>query len=238
MNCRRNIVLRLDLWRYKEYFPSKRWKSITLLFSVRTQKIRNISGTAVRTTCFGGNVVRTTRHTLYTHKIRVNESMVKSSFLWACHGVIQGEQKYRSTHFEPRHWMELRVLHDPAALTPRKSPGIHWIRGWVGSRTGLDVWRTEISLDPTGIRTLDRPVCSVVSTPNTLSRPHIKINRPLLHKHSKIFKRPNIPKFSAFYSILPGDYHRLCQLRGYFGITRFKSLQWTEKFQMFCNFVG
>jgi hypothetical protein len=26
----------------------------------------------------------------------------------------------------------------PGSFTPRKSPGIHWIGGWVGPRAGLD----------------------------------------------------------------------------------------------------
>jgi hypothetical protein len=29
-------------------------------------------------------------------------------------------------------------LHAPAALTPGKRPGTHFIGGWVGPRTGLD----------------------------------------------------------------------------------------------------
>jgi hypothetical protein len=29
-------------------------------------------------------------------------------------------------------------LHDPAALSPEKYPGTHWIESWVGSRAGLN----------------------------------------------------------------------------------------------------
>jgi hypothetical protein len=30
------------------------------------------------------------------------------------------------------------LLNAPAALPPGKTPGIHWIGGWVGPRAGLD----------------------------------------------------------------------------------------------------
>jgi len=41
----------------------------------------------------------------------------------------------------PRHYMEVNgQFHAPAALPPGKvPPGTHWIGGWVGPRTGLDM---------------------------------------------------------------------------------------------------
>jgi hypothetical protein len=42
-------------------------------------------------------------------------------------------------------------LHAPAALPPEKSHGTHWIGGWVGHRTGLEV--SEKKITPAGIRT-------------------------------------------------------------------------------------
>jgi hypothetical protein len=40
----------------------------------------------------------------------------------------------------PWHWMEVRgQVHAPAALPPReRSPGTHWIGGWVGPSAFLD----------------------------------------------------------------------------------------------------
>jgi hypothetical protein len=38
-------------------------------------------------------------------------------------------------------------LHIPAALPPgKKTPGTHWIRGWVGPRAGLDDVKRKIFL--------------------------------------------------------------------------------------------
>jgi hypothetical protein len=45
-------------------------------------------------------------------------------------------------------------LHAPAASSPEKeAPGIHWIGGWVGPRSGLDTVKNKIS-SPAWIRTL------------------------------------------------------------------------------------
>ena len=46
--------------------------------------------------------------------------------------------------------------HAPAALYPRERPGTHCTGGWVGPRAGLGAE----NLDPTGIRTPDRPARS------------------------------------------------------------------------------
>jgi hypothetical protein len=45
-------------------------------------------------------------------------------------------------------------LYSPADLPLKRSPGTHWIGGWVGPRTGLDDHGEEKILDPTGTRTL------------------------------------------------------------------------------------
>jgi hypothetical protein len=46
---------------------------------------------------------------------------------------------YRSTFSWPRYWLEVSgQLHAPAALAPEKSPGTHFIGGWVDPRAGLD----------------------------------------------------------------------------------------------------
>jgi hypothetical protein len=47
-------------------------------------------------------------------------------------------------------------LHAPAALTPGKRPGTHFIGGWV-EVGGLDGCG---NLGPTGVRSPDRPACS------------------------------------------------------------------------------
>jgi hypothetical protein len=59
-------------------------------------------------------------------------------------------------------------LHVPAALRPGKKPGTHWIGGWVGPRAGLDFWRKEKSLAPTGIPTPDCQARSLVAIRTTL----------------------------------------------------------------------
>jgi hypothetical protein len=46
---------------------------------------------------------------------------------------------YRSTFSWPRHYLEVSgQLHAPAALPPGKSPGTHFIGGWVDPTAGLD----------------------------------------------------------------------------------------------------
>jgi hypothetical protein len=47
-------------------------------------------------------------------------------------------------------------LHAPAALSPVKKTGTHWVEGWVGSRADLD--NVEKILDPTGTRNSDPSV--------------------------------------------------------------------------------
>jgi len=47
--------------------------------------------------------------------------------------------------------------HASAALYPRKRPGTHCTGGWVGPRP---IWKGAENLDPTGIRSPDRPVRS------------------------------------------------------------------------------
>jgi hypothetical protein len=44
-------------------------------------------------------------------------------------------------------------LHAPAALPPRKSPGTHWIGGWVGPRSSLELQSKEKSFAPAGNQT-------------------------------------------------------------------------------------
>jgi hypothetical protein len=44
--------------------------------------------------------------------------------------------------------------HAPAALTPRKRPGIHCTESWMGPRA--DLWKGAEILAPTGIRSPDR----------------------------------------------------------------------------------
>jgi hypothetical protein len=49
------------------------------------------------------------------------------------------EWMYRSTFSWPRHKLEVSgQLHAPAALPPGKSPGTHFICGWVDPGAGLD----------------------------------------------------------------------------------------------------
>jgi len=74
------------------------------------------------------------------------------------HEGVLGEWSYSSTHFWPPHYMEVSgQLHTPAALLPEKRvPCIHWIGGWVGTRTGLDRWGEKFPA-PAGIRTPAQP---------------------------------------------------------------------------------
>jgi len=61
----------------------------------------------------------------------------------------------------------LHVPATPPHLPPGKKPGTHYIVGWVGLRTSLDVMKKrKISR----IRTPDRPVRSLVAIPMTLLR--------------------------------------------------------------------
>jgi hypothetical protein len=74
-----------------------------------------------------------------------------------------GEWMCRSTFSWPRHELEVSgQLHAPAALTPGKSPGTHWIGGWVDHRAGLDNSenRKFLTLPALELRPLSRPTCS------------------------------------------------------------------------------
>jgi hypothetical protein len=63
-------------------------------------------------------------------------------------------------------------LHAPAALPhPGKYSGTDWIGGWMGPEAGLDALKKiKISCCLVGIRTPDRPACSLGSIPTKLSR--------------------------------------------------------------------
>jgi hypothetical protein len=80
-----------------------------------------------------------------------------------------GEWIYRSTFF----LTSALIGGEWSPLRPgRFSPGTHWIRGWVGSRAGLDDVEEEKILDPTGTRT-PNPLSSSpwpVAIPIPLSR--------------------------------------------------------------------
>jgi hypothetical protein len=52
---------------------------------------------------------------------------------------------------------------------PGLNPGTHGIGNWLSPRAGLGVFETRKSLDPTGIRTPDRPAISLVAMPTMLS---------------------------------------------------------------------
>ena len=45
----------------------------------------------------------------------------------------------------------------PAALTPEKNLGTHWLWGWAGPRAGLDILKERKFFVPAGIETQDRP---------------------------------------------------------------------------------
>jgi hypothetical protein len=51
--------------------------------------------------------------------------------------------------------------HDPAALLSGKNPNTHWVAGWVGPRTYVDVLEDK-KVSFVGIRTLYRPASSLV----------------------------------------------------------------------------
>jgi hypothetical protein len=71
-----------------------------------------------------------------------------------------GEWMNRSTISWPRHKLEVSgQLHAPAALPPGKTPGTHWIGGWVGHRVGLDdvEMRKFLILPGLELRSLARP---------------------------------------------------------------------------------
>jgi hypothetical protein len=76
---------------------------------------------------------------LYDKKVKVKLSLC---FNWAsCHEGVLGEWMYSSTHsltsaLNGGEWSASR----PSCFTPReRAPGTHWIGGWVGTRTVLDV---------------------------------------------------------------------------------------------------
>jgi hypothetical protein len=53
--------------------------------------------------------------------------------------------------------------HAPAALYPReKTPGTHWIGGWVGPRAGLNTGARRKILCPCRGSNLDRPIVQPV----------------------------------------------------------------------------
>lgn len=56
----------------------------------------------------------------------------------------------------------------PRQLYPKEGAGTHSAEGCVGPKAGLEVWRREKSLSPTGIRKADRPTHNVVATSTTL----------------------------------------------------------------------
>lgn len=61
------------------------------------------------------------------------------------HEDIQGDQRYISTHSEPRHPVS-GWLHAPTALPPAKNSGTHWKGCWIGPRTFLEVLKkSEVS---------------------------------------------------------------------------------------------
>jgi hypothetical protein len=53
---------------------------------------------------------------------------------------LGGRGDIAPTHSRPRRWMGVSgQRHAPTALYPRgRTPGTHWIGGWVGLRAGLD----------------------------------------------------------------------------------------------------
>jgi hypothetical protein len=93
---------------------------------------------------------------LLLSKVKVNLSLC--CFLnWApCHEGVLGEQRYSSTHswtsaLEGGEWSASR----PGRFIPReRTPGIHWIGGWVGPRDVLDGVVKRRIPSPAGNRTL------------------------------------------------------------------------------------
>ena len=59
------------------------------------------------------------------------------------------------------------LLHDPAALSPRKNPGTHSTGGRVSPSDGTKILDTIKYIVPAGIQTPDPPVHSPVAIPTT-----------------------------------------------------------------------
>ena len=102
--------------------------------------------------------------TRYWWKSQICYNLVWSSlFPYTRHESMYREWTYSFTDSSGRHWMGLADwvanFTPPAALPPRKAPGNQWIGFWVCPTVSL----------PTLIWTPDRPACSPVTTPATLS---------------------------------------------------------------------
>jgi len=57
----------------------------------------------------------------------------------------------------------------PGCLPPIKNPDTHWIRGWVGPKTGLGVSESRRVMASAGIRSPDRLASSLVTILTMLS---------------------------------------------------------------------
>jgi hypothetical protein len=76
-------------------------------------------------------------------------------------------------------------LHAWLALHPRKNPRTNLLRGWVGTRTSLEVLENSL-LGPAWIPTSDCPTRSLVSIPTTLSLFFVFICCMLISGQAKI----------------------------------------------------
>jgi len=57
----------------------------------------------------------------------------------------------------------------PAALHTGKNPGKNCLGGWVGTRAGLETWKTRKIFSSRRIRTQNRPARSRIVIPTTLA---------------------------------------------------------------------
>jgi hypothetical protein len=96
--------------------------------------------------------------------------------------VFGGRGSIAPTHSWPRHYMGWMV-----SITPRprftpggRTPGTHWIGGWVGPRAGLDAGARRKILCPCRGSKPDRPACSRTLYPCCLIQTEIKFGRLLL----------------------------------------------------------
>jgi len=70
----------------------------------------------------------------------------------------------------PGTWWKWVVNFKPWLPCPEKNSGIHWTRGWVASKFGMDILERRKSFSATRIQTLSSPATSLVPIPMLLLR--------------------------------------------------------------------
>jgi hypothetical protein len=93
-------------------------------------------------------------------------------------------------------------LHAPAALLPGKTPGTHWIGGWVGPRAGLDAVVRKI---PSPYRDLKPRSPSYNAELSRLLKEGVS---PVYVNSTQLFKHENTFNISVSNGTLTNSIHR------------------------------